>query len=127
MSINKSCDQILKLSYTAIDEEFCYGKFGNFRIIIMTKNGYVNATNLCTQANKNELSTKTYKEWKKLKISKSYLEEVSKTENISKKDLTCRIKTGNQIIIGIYIHPLLITQIAQWLCVKFALQVSKNN
>lgn len=125
MAGDKYNEQRLKLSYKSIDENYCYGNFGDFKIIIMNKNGYVNVTNLCIQSNKNDLSTKIYKEYKKLKIAKLYLNEISETENINKEDLTIRVKLGNQLIIGIYVHPLLIIHIAQWLCVKFALQVSK--
>ena len=56
-----------------INEEYGSGKYGNFNIIIMKKNGYVNVTKLCKDGGKE------FKDWLETQQSQELFKEL-KTE-----------------------------------------------
>jgi hypothetical protein len=44
-----SLNQII---FEHIDNKYSYGKYGDFKVIMMTSNRYINATKLCKEYNK---------------------------------------------------------------------------
>jgi hypothetical protein len=44
-----SLNQII---FEHIDDKYSYGKYGDFKVIMMTNNRYINATKLCNEYNK---------------------------------------------------------------------------
>ena len=101
----------------SIDENYSYGNYGKFQMIIMNKNGYMNATKLCKDAGKEFFN------WKANANSKELIEEASKHLNMPEEQLIISPNVHNNIR-GSYIHPLLITQVACWCGPNFALKVS---
>lgn len=113
------------LKSTCKTHTFGYGMYGDFKVIIRN-DGYINATKLCTAGGKD------YYDWSRLKGSKAYIEYLS-------RDLLGTGKVGapvdeipsvgsnpnDKIVSGTYVHPELITTIAQWISVEFATRVSR--
>lgn len=114
------------LIYESITSEYSYGKYDDFNVIIMSKNGYVNATKLCTTYNKE------FKAWYKNSSSKELIKHVNDyIQSSSGRILPDEsssikiIKGGNiDILRGTYVHPLLIPHIASWISSAFAIKVS---
>lgn len=119
-----------------INEKYAYGAYGEFRIMMMRKNSYINATKLCNENNKQ------LKHWLENKNGKDLVDEVKKEINRSKNSMVgyptieeneevepiITIKGGNkklQLVTGTYVHPLLIPHIASWISPVFAIKVSK--
>ena len=115
-----------EIIFEHINEEFAYGKYGDFKVIIMKKNRYINATKLCGEHNKQ------YYHWSESEQNKLLLIEVE-NEIISsphfqgdEKKATFIIKGGkNTHTRGTYVHELLIPHIASWISPSFAIKVSK--
>lgn len=105
---------------------FGYGMYGNLKVIIRN-DGYVNATKLCTAGGRE------YSNWSRLDKSKeyiAYLEESLWVPDLGPIKLTECMSFGNTnkinaIVSGTYVHPDMITAIAQWVSSKFAHMVSK--
>jgi hypothetical protein len=110
---------IRNIIFKEINDDFSYGKYGNFSVILMKKNGYVNATKLCNSGGKKLIH------WNENKSTGNLLSTLSKITNIPKHKLTIFIKGNNKSkISGIYVHPKLICPIAQWISSEFTFKVS---
>jgi len=102
-----------------INDEYSRGQYGDFNVIIMNKNRYINATQLCHSANK------YFKHWNANKESKELIRALSKLICVDRDKLIIIVKGGNIVELrGTYVHPKLITHIAIWASVDFALKVS---
>ena len=88
---------------------------------LFRKDGYINATHLCTSGGK------LFGHWKSLQSTTKQIYDISKELNIP-IDKLIEIKKGGNIKIvtqGTWIHPRLATLLAQWISPSFNLQVSK--
>jgi len=47
-------DAIQNIIFEDINDVYAYGKYGDFNVIIMKDNGYINATKLCKDAHKDK-------------------------------------------------------------------------
>jgi len=125
---------LTRISYKQINSKFSYGKYGEFKVILMNSNGYINATKLCALAGKH------FFHWMGNKQSKGLITEIEKelsdhgiplpgktTVNSGQKSMIT-ITTGSKTITetrGTYVHPLLVPHVASWCSPKFAISVSK--
>jgi hypothetical protein len=101
-------------------KEYARGKYGEFEVIIMKKNGYVNATKLCKEKGKR------FDHWLENKSSKELVSEVKKSSPGIPGDAIIKITGGNILEVrGTYVHPDLVPHIASWISPVFALKVSK--
>lgn len=102
-----------------IDKNYSHGKYGDFDVIIMDKNGYINATNLCKLGNKN------FYDWKATKRAGKLIRALSLAIKIRAGDLM-KVVTGgkNTEVRGTYVHSKLIPHIASWVSPNFAIKVS---
>lgn len=96
---------------------FGYGKYGDFEIIIMKENGFVNATKLVDQS----ASGKRFEDWRRLVSSTNLMDKLEK--HFDGKVCLLVDKVHNRLR-GTYVHRKLITHISSWLSVDFALKVS---
>jgi hypothetical protein len=115
---------INQIIFKNINDDYSYGMYGDFTVIIHTKSGYINVTKLCSDDNK------LYKNWLRNDKSDDIIKEVnSKLGPNNKYTATFLVKGGKgevyDIIRGTYAHPLIVPQVAQWISVKFALMVSE--
>uniref|UniRef100_A0A6C0CBR9 KilA-N domain-containing protein n=1 Tax=viral metagenome TaxID=1070528 RepID=A0A6C0CBR9_9ZZZZ len=102
-----------------IDATFSYSKYGDFSIIIMHENGYINASKLCYECDKQ------FKNWLRNSTSKDLIEEF-RANGISADKLMIIIAGGKNIKTrGTYVHPKLIIHIASWCGANFAARVSE--
>lgn len=123
---------INNISFQDINEEYTYGKYGDFVVIMMKKNGFINATKLCKN-----YSNKQFKHWLENKHSKELIEETINC-NVVGIPTSGNLKELQQVIIkvstspinltiirGSYVHSDLIPHIAAWISPHFALKISK--
>lgn len=111
-------DDIRNIMFEDINENYAYGKLGPFNVIIMKKNGYINASKFCKDANKK------YNNWANNKKSNKLISTLKKLLN-DNVDPIKKIITGDNLTRGTYVHPELIIHIAAWCSAEYALQVSK--
>ncbi|AVG47936.1 KilA-N and DUF3627 domain-containing protein [Megavirus chiliensis] len=102
-----------------INDKYAIGKMGDFKVIIMKKNGFINATNLC------KCASKDFKHWKENKTAKILIKELISSAGIPTDEVIMTI-TGGKItkIRGTYVHPKLIIHIAAWCSAEYALKIS---
>lgn len=138
-SKNYENDEFKNLITEKINDNYSFGKYGDFKIIICNENGYVNGTQLLKQAlisensirlkiNKNLLKTAQMDHWFSLKETNELLEMVSFEESINKNQLIFVIKgskKGEEIIRGTYIHPTLVNSLATWMSPCYAIKINK--
>ena len=115
------------VSFQDINDEYSWVNYGDFKLIMMKKNGYVNVTKMC------EENGKSFFNWKKNSRSKELIkcliDEISsllirRDEN----DLLTIVSGGNQhetYLRGTYAHPDLVLDIACWLSGEFYIKASK--
>lgn len=64
------------IKYESINDEYSYGKYGDFKVIMMNSNSCINATKLCNEYNKSKLDKESNKEfihWKENKSSRELI------------------------------------------------------
>jgi hypothetical protein len=115
---------LLSLATEKIDKYFSIGKYGDFTIVIMNKNGYVNATKLCRFAKNKNNKPKEFKNWLRNNRSSELVDEIAKelTDQVPFISIT---QTMNNEVRGTYVHPDLIPHIASWASPAFAIKVSR--
>jgi hypothetical protein len=72
LDLSKS-NELQRIIFEDINDDFGYGNYGEFRVIIMKKNGYINVTKLCS------LAKKQFCHWKTNKFSTEFLNAVNFT------------------------------------------------
>ena len=97
-----------------INDDYYWGEFGGFRVIIREKDGYINGTKMVKEAGK------LFKNWNQNKQTKELIREVSRLSGIAVDELTDSITRGvpNELK-GTYLHPLLVTHLAWWCSPSF--------
>jgi hypothetical protein len=112
-----SATSLNNICYKQISENFHYGIFGDFHLVIDKDTGCFNATKLCA------MSGKDFSDWKRLSRAKrlmSYLQE--QPTNVG-KELVYEVRTSNtgieKQITGHYVQKELILDIASWLSPEF--------
>jgi hypothetical protein len=132
---------LCEIGFHPIKDNFCYGYYGPFRVIIDKQDGFVNATKLCNEGGKNYydwIRNKTAKELilalERSKFADSIADYSPSTSQVVANDVSRwvsrRVQTENiseadRLISGTYCNPLLIPHIACWVSPSFALMVSE--
>ena len=97
-----------------INDQYAYGKYIDFTVIIMKSNGYVNATKLCDGTNKR------FRHWLENTKTKEYIEYYSKKTPAGKAATPIMvINNGDQLSSGTYLCKELIPALCQWISVEF--------
>lgn len=125
---------LTQIIYKDINDDYGYGCYGEFEVIIMKKNGYINVTKLCQKENKrfdhwleNEHSKKLIKIVKK-NLNELYGDELSNSED--SKNITEPIiiikgsKKKCEMTRGTYAHQSIVVHVASWVSPDFAIWVS---
>lgn len=125
-SSNMDPDSLISVCMQHIEDVYYYGQWGDFKIIIDSRNGFVNATKLCS------IGGKVFGEWLKNKQSKSYMDfvkQIHSAGNDGNFNLLYEYKGGRSetanILRGTYVHKDLIVQIACWVSNVFAYKVTE--
>jgi hypothetical protein len=113
-------ENLSEIIYEAVTPEYGWGKYGEFRVLIRRKDGYINATKLCRDGGKelfNYISNKS---------SHQLVDAIMQDLRIQRSQLIEVINAGsNYEISGTYVHQDLIPHIASWVSPQFAIKVSK--
>lgn len=108
-----------KLVYEDINDEYGYGKYENFEVVIRKIDGYINVSKLCKDGNKN------YFNWKKSHHATISIQSVQTYHNIQEEKVLELVHEGRHFKInGTYAHPALVPHIASWVSVDFFNMVS---
>jgi len=114
-----------KISFKDINDDYSWARYRDFKVIIMKKNGYINATKICHGAETRNGRKKEFANWKENANANAVMEEIVGIIGIPKKKLLIPITGGRITVIrGTYVHPMLMTHIAYWVSPKFAVKVS---
>jgi hypothetical protein len=109
--------RITKLAYESIDDTYSHAEYGDFKVIMNIKTGYINATKLCADGGKR------FDNWIRNTGNKELVEEGKKNFLTYEEVLITDNSYG--LTRGTYAHPDLIPHIASWVSPKFAIKVSK--
>src|SRR3981189_288275 len=137
-------NMLSEIAFEEIEGNYWYGAYGEFRVIMMKDNGYINATKMCSSGGKE------YFRWRRLQSSAELIQALERNMALENTQVTSAstledanhqiwrlasppcifVKTDNntptdQLKSGTYCHPVLIPHIACWVSVDFALKVSK--
>jgi len=105
------------LLYENINSDYCRASYGEFKVVMMNKNGFINATKLCISGGKRLES------WHRNSGSKEMIEFFT-----SQLNTECKIGIAggkNTEISGTYVHRYLIPHIASWVSPTFSFKVSR--
>lgn len=111
------------IAFEDINDEYCYGKYGDFNVIMMKKNGYINATKLCGYISNIIGTQKDFKQWKITISASELVDAVVSSVGIPTDELFIQPSVANEIR-GTYTHPKLIPHIASWASPQFAVKVA---
>ena len=102
------------LAYEQIKDNYWYAAYGEFNIIMMKDNSFVNATKLCSSRGRD------YRNW----IRQDQIKELIKyLPTINEVPYICIKSEFQDILNGSYINPLLLPILCNWLSSNFALNV----
>src|SRR5438477_1637491 len=111
-------------SYEQIYKSYWYAKYGEFKIILHQELGYVNATQLCKTYNKQFYNWYANKGVKAMVIVLA----ARQTPPLIADNMMITVKGGSgphtKIVVGSYVHPVLIPHIMSWMDAAFANVVS---
>lgn len=118
--MEKEMNNLATLVFEDVNSEYGWGKYGDFKVLIHKKDGYINVTKLC------QVGGKELKNWTANKMSNLLVEELSSAVGIPAAGLFVQVIGGhNTDIRGTYAHPDLVPHVASWVSPKFAITVSR--
>lgn len=107
------------IAFEVINEDYAWGNYIDFKVIIMRKNGYINVAKLCSEG------SKLFKNWKQNTSADELINEVSSLAGIPANELLITPKNVSNELRGTYAHPDLVPHIASWISPKFGVKVSR--
>jgi hypothetical protein len=115
------------LIYEDITNGFGKGKLGEFDVIIMKYNGYINASKLCSDGDKR------YSNWFQLEKSNELIDTVESSMlgsqhaiiKITYQDIPGIARDVQNSLLGTYVHSDIIVHVAMWISVNYAVKVSR--
>ena len=113
---NDRSDDIRNICFEKITDDYSWGKYGEFKVMMMNDNGYINASKLCQDGGK------LLKNWNRNKNARELEQEIKSAHK--RADLKIEIMTGANNTRGTYVHPKLIPHIASWISPRFAITVA---
>lgn len=115
VSLNNIC-------YEQIKDNFYYGKFGEFRLVIDKNTGCFNATKLCHDGNKD------FSQWKRLERVKELVKFYENSSSGDSQPWNYEIKGNNRTVVskvtGQYVEKDFILDIASWISPSFYFKCS---
>ncbi|KAF9347881.1 hypothetical protein BGX26_000669 [Mortierella sp. AD094] len=106
------------VEFDSVDEDYYWGSYGDFKVLIMKDNGYINASKLCTNGDKKLIH------WMENQTSRDLIVELSTSIGIPIDQIIIKKMTGSNEFRGTYVHLHLVPHIACWVSAVFALKVS---
>jgi len=115
-------NDIRNIAFEAINDRFSKGVYLGVEVTIDMTNGYINGPHLVGQVKTKGGEPKKFNEWKRSKESKILLEFL--TAEISSFEPIVDVTDSPNGLRGAYIHPHLVSHVAQWASPIFAHKVS---
>ena len=125
VKMKKNGKDIREIIFLKINNDFSWGKYADFKVCIMKKNGWINATKMVQMINEETGKKKPFSQWKVTDSAKELIEFWSVGYPTDQYLITIGANGAINDIRGAYIHPDLIPHVASWASPKFALKVSK--
>jgi hypothetical protein len=98
--------------------EYHIDRYFYFDVLIMNKNGYINATKLCKNNNKH------FKGWLGTAHSNQLINRISIDENIPTENVITTIMKGHHDYRGTYVHRKLMPSIISWISADHAIKMN---
>jgi len=112
-----------------INDKFGYGEYLGLKVIIMKKNGYINASKMLKDISDEIGKDKNMTDWKRTEHTQELIKSFEEPDpSIPGSGPIIKFTNSNKEEIqlqGHYVHPDLIVHIASWASPKFARKVSK--
>ncbi len=118
---------IINISVKDINDEYAYGDYAGFKVIIMKENGYINATHMCSRLPTQNEIFKDFENWLCDDNAQELINALSILVDVPTDDLLIPITTSSKKLTeirGTYAHPKLIPHIASWASPIFAVRVA---
>ena len=115
MSANNTNNNNQFVAFQDVNEQYAWVNYGQFKLLMMKRNGYVNVTKMCDEGDKHFFN------WKKNSRSKELIKYI--TDELE-SDPMVTIMTGENDLRGTYAHPDLIIHIAMWISPSFCIYVT---
>lgn len=103
--------------FESVDNQYEWGYYFDFKVLIMSNNGYFNATKLC----KNE--GKQFKNWLKNDSSKDLINRYESSDRFRAELALIKNMAGPYEYRGTYVPRCLITSIASWISADLAFKI----
>jgi KilA-N domain len=107
------------ITFEPVNDEYYWGYYSDFKVLIMARNGYINATQMCQDGGKR------YRNWLRNQSSKELITEVAMSALLRANLIIIKNVKGVNEYRGTYVHPDLIPHIAMWISPSHAVKVSK--
>lgn len=141
-NINSLNDDFKSLITHPINKDFSWGKYGKFNIVMCNNNGYVNGSFLISEAfnYENNLRKKFGKKplkianyevafWLRYEQTDLFFETIADQVHMKKDDLSFKVsgrqKRGEEMLQGLFLHPLLANSLAMWVSPTYAGKVNE--
>lgn len=105
------------ITFEYINNDYEKGKYFDLDLIIMSKNGYINATKLCKDGGKK------FRHWLENKGSKEQIDRLANSVGIPAELILIKNMTGPYECRGTYVHKKLKTTIASWVSPDISFKV----
>ncbi len=117
-------NNLADIAFEQIVGDYYWGKYGEFKVIIDTRTGYINATELCKLAMSRMGGPKQFSMWRQNTSSDDLISAASRSRGIPRDQLFNIVVTGRNDLRGTYTHPVIIPHVASWASPDFAIKVS---
>ena len=108
------------------EEHYGTGKLGEFEVVIMKSNGYINISKIVSQAKTKGGNPKEYGDWHRSKVATALIARLCKLENMTEGELIIsRQNSSSNKLRGTYVHELLAVEIAGWASIEFKVKMLK--
>ena len=121
-------DDIRNIIFEKINDKYSWGRYGDFDVIIMNKNGYINVTKLCSEAKNKKGNPKNFFGWSGNRNSGDTIDAVSSDTGLPREEILIQVRSSSKHLTeirGTYAHPFLVPVIVMWANPRFTVQVSK--
>lgn len=106
-----------------IDDDFLEGSLGDFKVIVMKKNDYINISKLVSLAKTRGGKPKLFASWKKNYDSQDIIDLVVNEVGLTEKEIIIEPRVVNEFR-GTYVHNLLVLPIITWASPSFAIKIN---
>jgi hypothetical protein len=104
------------ITFEPIDNHYEWGYYFDIKVMIMSRNGYINATKMCQDEGKR------FDNWLRNQGREELIDALTRLPHI-RGDLIITVNSGSNEFRGTYIHLDLVPHIAYWVSVPFAIKV----